>query len=111
MLYQLSYLGFEAIKSLKPEHEPELPQRITGLGAPCWAMCSLVAQMVKNLPAMQEIYPWVRKIPWRREWQPTPVFLLGESHGQRRLVGYSPWGHKESGTTEQLPLFAFHIVN
>ena len=41
-------------------------------------------------------------IPWRREWQPTPVFLPGESQGQRRLVGYSPWGHKESDTTEQL---------
>ena len=38
---------------------------------------------------------WVRKIPWRREGQPTPVFLPGESHGQRSLVGYSPWGHKE----------------
>ena len=39
--------------------------------------------------------PWVRKIPWRRKWQPTPVFLLGQSHGQKSLVGYSPWGHKE----------------
>ena len=36
--------------------------------------------------------PWVRKIPWRRAWQPTPVFLPGESHGQRSLAGYSPWG-------------------
>ena len=34
--------------------------------------------------------PWVKKIPWRREWQPTPVLLPGESHGQRRLVGYNP---------------------
>ena len=41
----------------------------------------------------------VGKIPWRRKWQPTPVFLPGESHGQRSLVGYSPWGHKESDTT------------
>ena len=56
--------------------------------------------MVKNLPAMQETH--VRKIPWRREWLPTPVFLLGESHGQRSLVGYSAWGHKELDTTEQL---------
>ena len=40
--------------------------------------------------------PWVWKIPWRRKWQPTPVFLLGESHGQRTLVDYSPWGCKES---------------
>ena len=46
--------------------------------------------------------PWVRKIPWRRKWQPTPVFLPGESHGQRGLVGYSPWGCKESDTTERL---------
>ena len=42
--------------------------------------------------------------PRRREWQPTPVFLLGESHGQRNLAGYSPWGFKESDTTEQQTL-------
>ena len=42
----------------------------------------------------------VRKIPWRKAWQPTPVFLSGESHGQRTLVGYSPWGFKESDMTE-----------
>ena len=46
--------------------------------------------------------PWVGKIPWRRAWQPTPVFLPGESHGQRSLVGYSPQGRKESDTTERL---------
>ena len=46
--------------------------------------------------------PWVRKIPWRRDWQPIPVCLPGESHGQRSLAGYSPWGRKESDTTEQL---------
>ena len=46
--------------------------------------------------------PWVGKIPWRRTWQPTPVFLPGESHGQRSLVGYSPWGLKETDTAEQL---------
>ena len=38
--------------------------------------------------------PWVRKIPWRRKWQSNPVFLPGESHGQRSLMGYSPWGHR-----------------
>ena len=43
---------------------------------------------------------WVGKIPWRRTWQPTPVFLPGESYGQRSLAGYSPWGGKESDTTE-----------
>ena len=41
--------------------------------------------------------PWVGKIPWRRKWQPTPVFLPGKSHGQRGLVGYSPWGHEGVG--------------
>ena len=45
--------------------------------------------------------PWVRKIPWSREWQPTPIFLLGKSHGQRSLVGYSPWGLEEWDTTER----------
>ena len=44
--------------------------------------------------------PWVGKIPWRRAWQPTPVFLPGEVHGQRSLAGYSPWGHKELDSTE-----------
>ena len=44
--------------------------------------------------------PWVGKIPWRRAWQPTPVFSPGESHGQRSLAGYSSWGHKESDTTK-----------
>ena len=58
---------------------------------------------VKNLPIWQEntyqcrrpgFAPWVRKIPWIWKWQPTPVFLPEKSHGQRSLVGYSPWGHK-----------------
>ena len=55
------------------------------------------------------IDPWVGKIPWRRAWQLDPVFLPGESHGQRRLAGYSPWGCKESDTTEQLTLY-FHFM-
>ena len=52
--------------------------------------------MVKNLPAVQDtgFDPCMRKIPWRREWLPTLVFLPGEFHGQRRLAGYSPWGHR-----------------
>ena len=44
--------------------------------------------------------PWSRKIPWRRKWQPTPVFLPGPFHGQRSLVGYSPWGCRELDVTE-----------
>ena len=46
--------------------------------------------------------PWLGKIPWRREWLPTPVFLPGEFYGQKSLVGYSPWSHKESDMAERL---------
>jgi len=49
-----------------------------------------------------EFNPWVRKIPWRREWQLILVFLPGEFHEQRSLVTYSPWGGKELGKTERL---------
>ena len=60
--------------------------------------------MVENLPAMHKT--WVQSQGWedprRREWQPTPVSLPGESHGQRSLVGYSPWGCKDSDMTEPL---------
>ena len=61
-----------------------------------------MAVVVKKMPAnaghvkRHGFDPWVSKIPWRREWQPTPVFLPREYHGQRSLVGYSPWDHKES---------------
>ena len=48
--------------------------------------------------------PRVGKIPWRRKWHPTPVLLPGKSHGRRSLVGYSPWGRKESDTTKRLHL-------
>ena len=65
---------------------------------------TLVAQTEKSLPAMRET--WVRSLGWEdpleKEVEPTPVFLPGESHGWRRLGGCSPWGHKESDTTEQL---------
>ena len=53
--------------------------------------------------------PWVGKIPWRRNWQSTPVFLPGEFHGQRSPVGYSPWDHKELDMTEQLT-HTLHIL-
>ena len=49
--------------------------------------------------------PWVGKIPWRRKWQPTPVFLPGKFCGQRGLVGYSLWGRKESDTTEHTHMY------
>ena len=70
-----------------------------------------MALVVKNLPASAGARgdrgltpgsdPWTRKILWNRKWQPnTPVSFPGEFHGQRSLVGYSLWGHKESDTTE-----------
>ena len=60
--------------------------------------------VVKNLPTMQETWVWSldQEDPWRRKWQPTPVFLLGESHGERSLADFSPWGHKKLDTTEWL---------
>ena len=64
-----------------------------------------VALVVRNPPTNAEDVRkagliLVGKIPWRRTWQPTPVFLPGESHGQRSLLSYSPWDHKESDTSE-----------
>ena len=63
-----------------------------------------MAQLVKNLQCRNcrrcRFDPWVGKIPRKRARQPTPVFLLGESHGQRSLVSYSSKGHKELDTTE-----------
>ena len=65
--------------------------------------------MVKNLPAMWDtkFSPWVRKIPWRREWLSTLVLLTGEFHGQRSLASYNPWGCKESDMTKYLILSPF----
>ena len=53
--------------------------------------------------------PWVRKIPWRRKWHPTPELLPGESHGWWSLVGYSPWGRKELDTTERLHFLSSRV--
>ena len=61
---------------------------------------SLVVHMVRNLQWGRPMFhPWVRQIPWRRKWQPTPVFLSGEFRGQRSLAGYSSWYCKESDMT------------
>ena len=72
-----------------------------------------MAKTVKNLPTMPEIRfnPWVRKIPGKREWQSTPVFLPGQSHGQKSLAGYSPWGCKKSNLTEWLHKKQGGLVN
>ena len=77
-----------------------------------WA--SLVAQLVKNLPAMQKtrVRSLGKKIPWRRKWQPTLVPLPGEFHGQRSQAGYSPWDPEELDTTVQLTfIFTFSLRN
>ena len=73
-----------------------------GIGYPLhYSWASLIAQLVKNPPAMRETRfdPWVGKIPYRRETLPTSLFWPGEFHGL-----YSPWGRKESDTTERLSL-------
>ena len=74
-----------------------------GIGYPLhcsWA--SLVAQLIKDPLAMlrHEFDPWVGKIPWRKKWQSTPVFLPGKSLGQRSLADYSPWVCKQLDTTK-----------
>ena len=65
--------------------------------------------MAKNLPAMQEAQerfnPSVRKIPWSTKWQPAPVFLPGNFHGQNSLAGYSSWYHIELDMTQQASVF------
>ena len=100
-----------------------------GITEQCWGMCVYVCvfrSFLENMTLFQPFQPWrpsenslhilsinplerlkrrgfdawVRKIPWRRKWQPTPVLLPGESHDQRSLVGYSPCGHKELDMTE-----------
>ena len=75
-------------------------------GKPLGNLASQVALVVKNLPASAGdardlgSIPGLGRFPWRRKWQPTPVFLPGESHGQGSLVGYSPWVHTELDMTE-----------
>ena len=70
------------------------------------SMCFPGGTRVKSLSANagDKFNLWIWKIPWRRKWQPTLVFLPGESHGQRSLAGYTPCGRKGSDTTEQLTL-------
>ena len=73
---------------------------------PCWLSNKKKKQTNKQKTAClcrrREFDPWVGKIPWRKVWQPISVFLPVESHGQRSLVGYSPWDHKALDMTEQL---------
>ena len=79
----------------------------------CLNGSTLVAQMVKNLPAVQETQVWSlgEEDPLEKGMATTPVFFPGKSHRQRSLAGYSPWGHKESDTTEQLTHTHLLIAN
>ena len=79
--------SMQAAKQL--QEEPSLKRMGLSDKHPWWLRC--------GRPGLN---PWVGKIPWRRKWQPTPVFLPGESHGQRSLAGYSPWSRKELDVTE-----------
>ena len=76
-------------------------------------LCPLLTWTGKE-PACQykrfRFSPWVGKIPCRRAWQPTPRFLPGESHGQRSLAGYRPWGCKESDTTEHTQTYTARLI-
>ena len=86
------------------------------LDGTCMLEASQVVLVVKNLPSNArdtrdaDSIPWVRKIPWRRAWQLTPVFLPGESHGQRSLACYGPYGPKELDTTEATQHSRIHIL-
>ena len=72
------------------------------LGTPCSSDDKESACNAGDLGSIPGFNVWVRKIPWRREWQPIPVFLPGKCHGQMSLAGYSPWGRKELDVTENV---------
>ena len=93
-------------KRLSPLFTHTLPGR--GCHSPEWFPSEVTNADYKQGPKVVQccqcwthgFSPWAGKMPWRRKWQPTPVFLPGESHGQRSLGGYSPWGRKEPDTTD-----------
>ena len=74
-------------------------------GLPSWLSGKESACQCRKCKRL-EFDPWVRKIPQRRKWQPTPIFLPGESHGQRSLAGYSQWDRKVSDMNEWLSMYA-----
>ena len=86
------FLGWEA------PLEKERATHSSILGLPWWLRPSRIRLQCRG-PGFD---PWVGKIPWRRAWQPTPVFLPGESHGQRSLAGCTPCGRRESDRTKRL---------
>ena len=96
---ELDFWGAESL-SISMGNHMGFPTWLSGKESTC--QCMRHRRLVFNL--------WVGNIPWRRKWQPTPVFLPGKFHGQRSLAGYSPWDRKESDTTERLTHFS-HLNN
>ena len=93
--------NFDNYKECYCKHPCELPCCLSGISKESTCQCR-----------RQGFDSWVGKIPWRRKWQPTPVFLPGKSHGQRSLAGSSPWGHKRVRhdlATKQLPYLGFCV--
>ena len=90
--YLKSFWEQKGLCSVQPINELKINRSFYCLG------CGLARWLSGKESACQcrrhRFHFWVGKIPWRRKWQPTPVFLPGESHGQRSLAGYSPWGRK-----------------
>ena len=74
---------------------------------------TLLTQLVKHLPAMRErpgFNSWFEKFPWRRKWQPTQLLLLGESHGQRSLAGYSSWDCKSQTWPRAIFIYIYILL-
>ena len=86
------YKNFFNIYYILPYIEKK-PENIKVMGLPRWLSDKESTRQCRRYERCR-FNPWGRKIPWRRKWQPTPVFLSGKSHRQRSLVGYSPWGCK-----------------
>ena len=96
---ELDFWGAESL-SISMGNHMGFPTWLSAKESTC--QCRRQRRFVFNL--------WVRKIPWKRKWQLTPVFLPGKFHGQRSLAGYSPWDRKESDTTDRLTHFS-HLNN
>ena len=91
---------FFFFKQAYKQEKKKLDLYLTSCGLPWW-----LSSKEPNCQFRRSRFnPWVEKIPLRRKSQPTPVFLLGKSHGQRSLVGYSPWGDKESDMMKRITL-------
>ena len=102
------YLNFGSFQTHDPIYH-NIQDNISYFGLPRWLSGKEPACQCRRHTRCQ-FNPWVRKIPWRRAWQPTLVSLTGEFHRQRSLAGYSPQGHKRVGhylaTKQQQPLLA-----